>query len=64
MTRSLYEDAGEGDGPYVRRTVTCDGRTLSFGPREGDYVPGRVRVEVVGRGAIEVPEGAAEVTLP
>ncbi len=58
VTRTLYEDAGEGYGPYVRRTVTCDGRTLTLGPCEGDFTPSRVRVEVIGGGEIDV------VTLP
>jgi alpha-glucosidase len=54
VTRTLYEDAGDGDGPYARRTVTCDGRTLSLGAPEGDLEPSRVHVEVMGGGALAV----------
>jgi alpha-glucosidase len=54
VTRTLYEDAGEGYGPWARRTVTCDGRTLALGPCEGDFTPSRVRVEAVGGGTIDV----------
>ena len=44
---------------HVRRA-----HALRSGRSEGDYVPARVRLEVVGRGVIDVPESAAEVTLP
>ena len=65
MSRTLYEDAGEGLPPLGRAALSpATDATLTIGPREGDYEPARVRVEVVGRGVIEVPEGAAEVTLP
>jgi alpha-glucosidase len=60
VTRSLYEDAGDGYGPSARRTLACDGTTLSLGAREGDYVPPRtrVRIEPAGGAAVELPERA------
>ncbi|HET6548584.1 MAG TPA: DUF5110 domain-containing protein, partial [Solirubrobacter sp.] len=60
VTRELYEDAGEGYGPSARRTLTCDGTTLTFGAREGDYVPPRSRILVEPAG-VELAE-RAEVT--
>jgi len=45
VTRSLYEDAGEGFGPSSRVSLSCDGETLVIGEREGAYRPSYRLVE-------------------
>jgi len=45
VTRSLYEDAGDGYGEWSRRTLSCDGARLTIGPREGEYEPSYRLVE-------------------
>ncbi|HEX6027002.1 MAG TPA: TIM-barrel domain-containing protein, partial [Solirubrobacter sp.] len=54
VTRTLYEDGGDGYGPYLRRTVTCDGRTVTLGPPEGDFPPSPVRLDVAGGGDLRM----------
>jgi alpha-glucosidase len=68
VTRSLYEDAGDGYGPSARRTVTVDGEAVRVSAPAGDYVPaGRVIEVELRRGGesvlVEIGEGATEVPL-
>ena len=39
VTRSLYEDAGEGYGESSRVSLSCDGETLVIGSRVGGFEP-------------------------
>jgi alpha-glucosidase len=67
---SLYEDAGDGHGPWARRTAHVetgeDGLVrVSLSAREGEFVPARttVRIEVAGADAVEVDESAEAVVI-
>jgi alpha-glucosidase len=67
---SLYEDSGDGFGPWARRTAHvstgADGSVrVGLSGRSGEFVPDRrsVRVEVVGVGAAEVEESAEAVVI-
>jgi hypothetical protein len=55
---ALYEDAGDGYGPWCRRTAQVEeGGRFLLSVREGSFVPSRrCYVEVVGGGRIEVAE--------
>ena len=57
-SRALYEDAGDGYGPWCRRTAHVEeGGRFVLSAREGSFVPSRgCFVEVVGRGRVEVEE--------
>jgi alpha-glucosidase len=68
--RSLYEDAGDGYGPYCRRTAHVesgeDGSVrVSLSARSGSFVPARssVVIEVVGVGSAVVEEAAEAVVI-
>ncbi len=68
VTRSLYEDAGDGFGPSARRTVTVDDAAVRVSAPEGGYVaPPRVVEVEIRRGdaveLVEIGEGEATVTL-
>jgi len=68
VTRVVYEDAGEGFGPSLRREVTVDGASVRVTAPAGEYEPPPrvVEVEVVRGGdasVTEIGEGAAEITL-
>jgi hypothetical protein len=39
VTRSVYEDAGDGYGPASRFSVTVDASAVRVSAREGGYVP-------------------------
>jgi hypothetical protein len=55
---ALYEDAGDGYGPWCRRTAHVDeGGRFRLSAREGSFVPSRrVFVEAVGGRRVEVEE--------
>jgi hypothetical protein len=66
----LYEDAGDGYGPYCRRTAHVesgeDGSVrVSLSARSGSFVPARssVVIEVVGVGSAVVEEAAEAVVI-
>jgi alpha-glucosidase len=62
---SLYEDAGDGYGPWCRRTAHVEGARVALSAREGSFVPARdsVVIEVVGVGSAEVEEAADPVVI-
>jgi alpha-glucosidase len=63
---SLYEDCGDGYGPWCRRTAHVEqGGRVSLSAREGAFVPARtsVVIEVVGVGSAEVEEAADPVVI-
>jgi hypothetical protein len=56
---SLYEDSGDGYGPWCRRTARVEeGERFLLSAREGSFVPAarRVFVEVAGGRRVEVEE--------
>jgi alpha-glucosidase len=66
---SLYEDAGDGYGPFSRRTAHVesgeDGRVrFSLSQREGSFVPARsvVRVDLAGE-VVDLAEAAEAVVI-
>jgi alpha-glucosidase len=62
---SLYEDAGDGYGPWCRRTAHVEsGERFILSAREGSFVPSRrCFVEVVGERRLEVEEGPEAVVI-
>jgi alpha-glucosidase len=66
---SLYEDSGDGYGPWCRRTAHVesgsDGRIrFSLSPREGLFVPPRDLTRIhLGDDLIEVPESGEPVVI-
>jgi alpha-glucosidase len=66
---SLYEDAGDGYGPWSRRTAQVesgeDGRVrFSLSDREGEFVPSRSMTRVqLGAEVIEVPESGEALVI-
>jgi alpha-glucosidase len=62
---ALYEDAGDGYGPWCRRTAHVEGGRVSLSARSGSFVPARssVVVELVGVGRAVVDEAADPVVI-
>jgi len=68
LSRSVYEDAGDGFGPSSRFSVTVDGSAARISAPAGDYAPARtLELELLRSGedarVIAVDELPAEITL-
>jgi alpha-glucosidase len=66
---SLYEDAGDGYGPWARRTAQVEGDAarvvVRLAAREGEFVPARsvVRFDIRPGGVVEVQETGEAVVI-
>jgi alpha-glucosidase len=66
---SLYEDSGEGYGPWARRTAHVESGggavIVRLSARSGEFVPARsvVRLDIRGAGVVEVEEGPEPVVI-
>jgi hypothetical protein len=66
---SLYEDSGDGYGPWCRRTAQVesgedDRVRFSLSSREGEFVPSRSVTRVqLGSEVVEVPESGEAVVI-
>jgi alpha-glucosidase len=63
VTRSVYEDLGEGYGPSSRFSVSVDGSAVRISAREGDYAPPYALEVEVGADVFPVDSLPAEITL-
>jgi alpha-glucosidase len=65
VTRELYEDAGDGFGPSVRRTVTVDGASARISAPVGDYAPPSraFSLEAFGSPPVALGDGASAISL-
>jgi alpha-glucosidase len=63
VTRSVYEDAGDGYGPASRFSVSVDGPVVRVSARDGEYVPPYALSVEAGADVFEVASLPAEITL-
>ena len=63
VTRSVYEDSGDGYGPSSRFSVSVDGSVVRVSAREGDYVPPYALQIEAGSDLLQVASLPAGITL-